>query len=872
MFSNYDEALDFINLPCKIREELYFTSSHHVETKYHKESLLDHLFKCGQTCITLSSHFNIPSTIAFWVGFLHDIGKSLARHQIKHRVIFTGHAQLGSRILELINTNHMFPLAYKEIIMWVIDNHMCCCCKEKSNHLNIKDYKNLLLLSIPKEQNELAIRMLCMLTVADDLSRISDEVRNEEELITFADYLCNELENNVDVSRNVCKLKQISNERIIIHPLGLSGSGKSSFCLNLISRFSNQKKICHIERDTCYLEIALKHGYHIKANNVIDYKDYYNFVSSLENGKEQVQQLWITKLNDALEDTSFQIILIDSVQTLYNTAWQKTISSLNEEAKSNYLSSLKVATYLIPLHLFEIPFESKIGEYTKYPNDTVFFPPLNLENGTLLQSDFDIGSGSISLTYNIINTFLQESILPKIEKQVTFIDLIKQKGNLELAIHSFPKGIIETHIEHKDDNFIVTTISYKDGLQIFIGESRDYRGETIVQDLRTNQYHLLRGSLPVFPDYCSIEKDPAVFPYIYDIFKECMPNRKEWFSKIDKQDAKYAVTMKYDGSLFNLTFIPYESSIYPIIEYLIKIRKDWYIKKIKEGILIVGSKGRITVVQTNAVRSRIENSMIGSYDSIENFYQEVQLFIQNNQIHSNCTFHFEAIDAIPTSELTVYYGKAWCPFLGYTLFDENGKKFLLPPLDHNFKVSTPVIWFNDMKSILNFFNQNYEKLLNGDQEIEPEGYVVHIFPNESTKWYPLKMKYQFYYVAHKPNSKKNSDMAKELLEEDKYSLLRSRLAKFREKPKMEDIIKDTVVEFIKEWKKELMQEGDLKERKYWAFFVKRKENMIRQWTILFEDKIKHHYSHKHINLYKIVMDSYNKDQDFILECLLKQLK
>jgi hypothetical protein len=44
--------------------------------------------------------------------------------------------------------------------------------------------------------------------------------------------------------------------------------------------------------------------------------------------------------------------------------------------------------------------------------------------------------------------------------------------------------------------------------------------------------------------------------------------------------------------------------------------------------------------------------------------------------------------------------------------------------------------------------------------------------------------------------------------------------------------------------------------------------MIRQWTILFEYKIKHHYSHKHINLYKIVMDSYNKDQDFILECLL----
>jgi hypothetical protein len=412
MFSNYNEVLDFINLPFKIREELYFTSSNHIETKHHKEPLLEHLFKCGQICMSLSTHFNIPTNISFWVGFLHDIGKSLARHKIKNRVIFTGHAQLGTRILELIDTTHMFPNEYKESILWVIDNHMCCCCKEYSNHTKIKDYNYLLLLSIPEKQKEISIRMLCMLTVADELSRISEELRSKEEMMNFADFFCNELETDLyNIAYNVCKLKQITNERVIIHPLGLSGSGKSTFCSNLISSYRNKKKICHIERDTCYLEIAIKNGYQINKEvdykDYKDYKDYYNFVSNIENGKEQVQNLWINKLNDALEDTDFQIILIDSVQTLFNTAWQKTISSLNEEAKLNYLSSLKIATYLIPLSLFDIPFESKIGEYTKYPNDTVFFPNLNLENGILLQTDFVIGLGSISLKYNIIIKFLK---------------------------------------------------------------------------------------------------------------------------------------------------------------------------------------------------------------------------------------------------------------------------------------------------------------------------------------------------------------------------------------------------------------------------------------------------------------------------------
>jgi hypothetical protein len=102
-----------------------------------------------------------------------------------------------------------------------------------------------------------------------------------------------------------------------------------------------------------------------------------------------------------------------------------------------------------------------------------------------------------------------------------------------------------------------------------------------------------------------------------------------------------------------------------------------------------------------------------------------------------------------------------------------------------FKDITPIIRKNCWSVVIETFQDNYQKILDGDAEIEPEGCVVHIFDekNETNKWLPVKLKYDFYYVAHKPTSKVNIDKALALQNDEKYIHLRKRLLKCKEKPK-----------------------------------------------------------------------------------------
>lgn len=771
----------------------------HQPTKYHRESLYEHLIRCAENCKRLALQFDVPEDLAYNIGLLHDIGKPFTRCQHKKNISYLGHAQIGSYLISRLLIEN------KDILTFTTNNHMCCCSHQKGLEI-LTQFKSLLLLTLPEENKELCIRALALLFAADMLSRDCDNPNNEEEVLEYSkDFIRRmQIENNAEMIRKICIQKKSSNEKVIILPLGTSGCGKSTF-----SRSIPNATI--IERDQCYYQVATENGF--PGGN---YQETYKFVGELEKGKELVQKLFIKRISDELEDPEVKVVIIDTMQTLFGNAWKGTLEQLPEDAKAAYSSALKIGVYLFPQNEFDASFEPKTGQYSKYPDQKINFPKVNLETGIWEPMEIDIGTGDTSIVPTIIQRYLSETIVPTIPMQGP---VLKMGYTPYQIINEFPPGIVNVTEEFNNQYYKIVTLNYLDGFQIFTGPTRDYRGESFALNKESNEWHLIRGSLPVFPDFSRIEKDPGCYPYLEDVWNF----HPEWKKHVTfKKDFKLVITPKYDGSLFNLTFIPD-----PEFDGIYCERRCKY------GKLFFGSKGRF--IAKDPVKTRINNAVIASYGSIEGFVDLIDLFLEKNQLQNKrVTFHFEAIDAIPTPELTVFYGKAWCPFIGYTVFDNHTKKFILPePNDF----ITQINQFNDWKEVMNYFETNYQKLIDGDQVIEPEGYVLHILDGDT--WFPIKLKYEFYYIAHKPDSKNNKEKAKAIAENPKFELLRSRLAKFRNRAPVEELIGSQVQEFINE----MTINSRECEKKEWAIHWNKRKNELDSFGELIEKIVIEHHEY-----------------------------
>ena len=784
-------------LPSFIQEAI--RNEPHQPTKYHRETLYEHLIRCAENCKRLAPQFDIPEDLAYNIGLLHDIGKPFTRCQYKKNVLYLGHAQIGAYLISRL------PINNKDVLTFTTNNHMCCCSHQKGLD-TLTQFKSLLQITLPESNRELCIRSLALLFTADLLSRDCDNPNNEEEVIKYSqDFIRRmQIDNNTDIIRKICIQKKSSNDKVVILPLGTSGCGKSTFSKTI-------PNATIIERDQCYYQVAAENGF-----SVGNYQETYKFVGELESGKELVQKLFLKRIADALEDSEVKVVIIDTMQTLFGHAWKGTIEKLPEDAKAAYSSALKIGVYLFPQNEFGISFEPKTGQYSKYPDQKINFPKINLETGIWDPMEIDIGIGNTSLVDVIVNRFLKEVIVPSVPEQGP---ALKMGFTPYQIVNEFPPGIVNTTTEFENQYWKIVTLNYLDGYQIFTGPTRDYRGESFALNKETNEWNLIRGSLPVFPDFDRIEKDPACYPYLEDV----LSFRPEWKKHITfKKDFKLIITPKYDGSLFNLTFIPDPEFSGVYCE-----------RRCKYGKLFFGSKGRF--MAKDPVKTRINNAVIASYGSIEEFVTLIDSFLEKNQLQNKrVTFHFEAIDAIPTPELTVFYGKAWCPFIGYTVFDNLNKKFILPePTDF----ITQINQFNDWKEVMEYFETNYQKLIEGDEIIEPEGYVLHI--QDGDIWLPIKLKYEFYYIAHKPDSKNNREKAKVIAEDPKFELLRKRLAKFRERAPIESLISSQIQEFING----MTINSQECEKKEWAVHWNKRKNELDLFGEMIEKIVIEHHEY-----------------------------
>lgn len=823
------QCIDLLKTKPKLYEQFIKESIENINTKYHKENLITHLYCVGWICSLFSNKYNLDSQYAYKLGFFHDIGKPWAKKyiQTKKKIISNskGHSQIGENIC--------WELGLDKKICWCVSNHMCSCCHENNSELQWEYVGSLQCISLEqnltnKEILEYANSLACLM-IGDNIGRIGEIEKNIENIISHSKNWLKWFNKYIEnYNRNKNSVKFLTNlhsdNSIIVQTYGHSGFGKSTGIKNLIEKLNEYNITWELaSRDQSYYNIYFEEtGIDLEISNNSNYIKMYDYIE-LNDLKKKVQLDWIKQLNSILESDS-KVKIIDTVQLIYPKSWESTLNSLDSDSYSVWKSSLKLGYYGFPQSLYGIEFEPKTKIHQLIPRDItdgLTWPNINSELDERQEFNpeiIDIGYGSIEFLSNTIINYNSWSQIYIPEKQVHLIHLIdniENKNKLtskyiqECICKKFPPHIINSNDELKINSIHLIRFGYKDGMQIFHGPSRDYRGEAILFDNSTLEYYIGRVSLPVFPDYTDIRKDPAS-------------------QKLIETCNQFHIIPKYDGSLFVLSFIKINTPQYFIIKKLLPqvSTQAWFENHL--GIWCFGSKSCMFAknqIGDKGVLSRINNSIKASYNSIENFINVISLEIQNNNfINLYLTFSlvFEAIDKNPTDELTVDYGKSFCPFLCWIIWDDikKEKKIVLP---FNILYLNPVaqiITCDTWDKVIQFKEQAHVRLLEGSQIDEPEGYVVW-FENTNIA---IKLKHLEYYIAHKPYSKKNISMAKHIEFSEEYSKLRTRLIKFKPKPPIKDLIKNDFALIMNLF---LNNCEYLNSKKNWVLFWKENSNIIK---------------------------------------------
>jgi hypothetical protein len=777
----------------KLFEQFVKESEQYTQTKYHKENLITHLYCVGWICVCVANKFGLEPDFAFELGFFHDIGKPWAKKFIntKKKIISNSkaHAQIGENIC--------CELGLDSKITWCVGYHMCSCCHENSSMDHWEYVASLQSISLDSGlSNDQIIgyaNCLGCLMVGDDLGRLGDTENNIPNIISHSDLWLGWFKDyvkNFNFQKKAVKFLGTlhPDNSIIIQLYGHSGFGKSTTAKNIID-FLDKYNISYqyAERDKSYYQVYSDENNILfeQVYGIIDYRTVYEYIES-NDLKYKVQANWIGQLNSILDsDSDSKVKIIDTVQVLYPKSWESTLESLSPDAYSVWVSSIKFGYYGFPQSLYGREFVPKTGKYELIPRDVsdgLTWPNINSELDRVQKFDpklIDIAYGSIEFLFNSIRNYNTWSKLYAPDKQVHLVEMLSQIDKTKLTSkfiqehiqNQFPPGIINASEELNYYSHHLIRFGYKDSMQIFNGPSRDYRGETILFDSSTLEYYIGRVSLPVFPDYTDLRKDPTA----QELIKTC---------------SEFHIVPKFDGSLFVLALIKKDTNQYKIIKKLLpQINPSaWY--ENSHGVWCFGSKSCMFAKDQygdRGVLTRITNSIKASYQSIDNFINQVSLEIESNgfgQIYESLSLVFEAIDEIPTDELTVDYKRAFCPFLCWIGWDGIKKNIILAKnilyLNPQAQITTVDTW----EKVLEFKTQAHVRLLAGSESDEPEGYVIWLGDTNIG----VKLKHLEYYVGHKPYSKKNIQMAKHIEFSEEYSKLRLRLIKFKPKPPLKDLI------------------------------------------------------------------------------------
>ena len=688
----------FLGVHSKVHKAFQDDVTEYIPTKFHKENLHDHSICTGvfAGCFAVVFYNTVSDpllrlscsdfvNICIEAGTLHDIGKPLARITLsgsKTKHLYTGHAQLGTRLIDSIMVNHPFKLA----IEWAIGHHMCYC-----THCHVHDfstkhpcYESMMMdISPDPTMAYISMAVLSVLAFADMFSRI-DESFDYDVQHTYQ----YSLDLYAKLKEMYTNTKSFHSPKTIIHMIGLSGSGKSHTAKYLYETFGNQYDIIIVERDkSLYNAYADSLKKTLQDVIGIPYKDVYQTMKESANDG-LVQARWIDDLNTALTipiTSKQQLIIIDTCQTLYPMAWKNTVASFDEDATAEYENATKIGYYIIPVNMLGITHQTKMPNPTSLPISSpgAFWPHLTSEMETIKENSaemiFSYATGSISLLVSWINKNfgkITTTINPDIQQDLlhnllnAFVQSNPHLNTCEEICTEFTKFLCSTvggcskdceipfvqfRIEQQSDLYKLITFTYRDGFQQFNMKTRDYRGEGIIFDCTTKKFLMFRPALPVFPEMTNVIADHRVLPYIandfHKLFPPTSPNHAISNMIGRKTATQMVVAPKYDGSLFNLTYIGSAHPTYPmmmdIINKSVLPPKSYYFDAISDktpsGVFLIGSKG--TCFSKDPVNIRIHKAILGSYASIDEFLVKMSRIVKHfDQSNDIITLHFEAID------------------------------------------------------------------------------------------------------------------------------------------------------------------------------------------------------------------------------------
>lgn len=364
------------------------------------------------------------------------------------------------------------------------------------------------------------------------------------------------------------------------------------------------------------------------------------------------------------------------------------------------------------------------------------------------------------------------TLLDSMDKERTIENIEEYIQNL------FLKKVIIIKREYNKDGLYLLTITYRNGYQNYEGPTRDYRGESIIYDEINNKIYVGRVSYPIVPDSN----------------QEHIDSKLELYKKDNTSfDGQYIVTSKCDGSLMVISLIKKESPQYSLIKKIIEIQNVNSYYENELGIWCIGSKDCMFIHDKKIIK-KFDISIKASYKTRQEFFDKLtkQVIENGNNRYDNISILFESVTSYEYDNLNydyvVRYEESFCKFLSYVVMNNYEKKQIIYPTDND-KYLNPQVdvkKFDTWNQVLEYKDELYTKLLDGDTTIEPEGFVVWI-GNTNTG---LKLKYDEYYIIHKPTNPEYIQLYEELKTDKKYEKLRQRFNKLRSRKPLEEILNE----------------------------------------------------------------------------------
>ena len=354
-----------------------------------------------------------------------------------------------------------------------------------------------------------------------------------------------------------------------------------------------------------------------------------------------------------------------------------------------------------------------------------------------------------------------------------------------------PAVVVESDLSYyKNDSYSVIRLSYYDGKQDGNGTSLHYRGDHLIRGRVSSElgacpeaganWHPLRVSLPVSPETSQLRKfnsHAELYPYVSPIKKYLTAEFSE--PTVAVEGSRYNrcfVLPKVDGSLMNVSVVKAGSVQGEYIKALAakhSLSEGEFYREIDDRIYFIGTKLCLFASQASTVIEPFKAAVLASYGSFDAFYDSVDAYVDTLTWTETASVVFEAVPDHPYSGLTVDYGRNFLSHLATVYYKEGKVGIQLPDSVSaaHFSGVVPEEIPCSGEALDQYYGKKMEEALQG-LVADLEGFML-AFTEPGGGLLYMKLKFPWYYVAHKPEMYKAE--AERIYADEHYALIKDRL-------------------------------------------------------------------------------------------------